>query len=49
MDAVSEEESAGTRVVKLVAVVALNSFHSGAKLSTHIGEKVSRSSKRVGF
>ena len=35
--------------IKLAAVVTLNVLHSGAKLSTHKGEKVSQSRKGVRF
>ena len=42
-----EEECAGAGVVELPTIVALDGFHGGTKLSTHIGEEVSQSSKGV--
>ena len=47
MCAVGKEECAGAGVVKLPTVVALDSLHGGAELSTHVGKEVSQSSKGV--
>jgi hypothetical protein len=47
--AMGEEERAGRGVIKLTAVVALDSLHGSAKLSTHVGKKVRNSGKSVGF
>jgi hypothetical protein len=42
-----EEESAGAGVVKLVAVITLNSLDGNAKLGMHIGEEISKGGKSV--
>ena len=42
-----EEERAGASVVKLPTIVALDGLHGGTKLSMHIGEEVSQSSKGI--
>ena len=44
---VSEEECAGTKVVKLTAVVALDCFDGGAEQGSHIGKEVSESRECV--
>ena len=44
---VSEEECAGTKVVKLAVVIALDSLDGGAKLSRHVGKEISQSSVGV--
>ena len=49
MNAVGEEEGASARVVKLMPVVALDSFHRDAKLCVHIREKVCQCGKGVRF
>ena len=41
MNALGEEEVAGTRVVKLSPVVALYRFYAGAKLSGGMGDELS--------
>ena len=45
--ATGEEERAGTKVVKLAVVIALDFLDSGAKLSRHIGKEISQSSVGV--
>ena len=47
MCAMGEEECAGAGVVELPTIVALDGLHGGTKLSTHIGEEVSQSSKGI--
>ena len=44
-----EEEHAGARVVKLFSIVALDALNGAAELGGHVGEKVSQSSKSLGF
>jgi len=44
---VSEEECAGTKVVKLAAVVALDCFDGGAEQGSHIEKEVSESRECV--
>jgi hypothetical protein len=44
-----EEERAGTGVIKLATVVALNSLNGGAELSTSIAKKIRQSRKGVRF
>jgi len=39
-NAVGEEEDARTRVIKLRAIIALNTLHSNIELGAHISEKV---------
>ena len=46
---VREEERAGRGVVKLAAIVALDSLHGSAKLRAHMGKKVSNSGESIGF
>ena len=47
MSAMSEEERAGARVIKLAAIVALNCLDGGAILSSHMNKEVSQSRERV--
>ena len=47
MKAAGEEESAGTRVVKLLPVVTLDDLDCHAKLCLYIGKEVSYSGKRI--
>ena len=49
MHAVGEEERARAGVVELLAIGALDCLHSGAKLSNHVGKKVSERRKCVRF
>ena len=49
LDAVSEEEGAGTRVIELAAIVALNSLDGDTKLCAHVREEVRKSRKSVRF
>ena len=49
MDAVGEEERAGARVVKLVAIVALNYLDAGAELGLHIGKEICQNREHVRF
>ena len=44
-----EEESSGTRVVKLLAVVALDGLVVCAELGCYIGKEVSKCRDRVRF
>jgi hypothetical protein len=44
-----EEEHAGTGVIKLATVVALNNLNGGAELSTNIAKKMRQSRKGVRF
>jgi hypothetical protein len=46
---VRQEEDAGGRVVKLMSIVALDSFDSPAELSGHIDKEIGQSSEGVGF
>ena len=43
MNSMSKEECAGTRVVELVAVVALNCLNGGAVLGGHMSKEISKS------
>jgi len=47
MNTSSEEERAGTRVVELLAIVALNFFDGGAKLGSGIGDEVRQRTESV--
>ena len=47
MNSMSKEECAGTRVVELAAVVALDRLDSGAILGGHMSKKVSECRKCV--
>ena len=47
MNASSEEERAGTRVVELLAIVALNFFDRGAKLGSGVGDEVRQRAESV--
>jgi hypothetical protein len=47
--AVRQEEDAGERVVKLMSVVALDSFDSPVELSRQIGKEIGQSSEGVRF
>jgi hypothetical protein len=49
MNTMGKKESAGAGVIKLVAIVALDSLDGGAKLSVHKGEKMSEGRKSVEF
>ena len=40
VDAIGQQESAGTRVVKLFAVVALNGLDGGVELGAHISKEI---------
>ena len=42
MSAMSEEERAGARVIKLAAIIALNCLDGGAILSGHMNKEVSQ-------
>jgi hypothetical protein len=46
---VREEERAGQRIIKFSAIVALDSFHGGVKLRTHISEKIRDGGESIGF
>jgi hypothetical protein len=46
---VGEEERAGRRIVKFMAIVTLNTLDGGAKLRANISEKVRKSGKCLGF
>ena len=47
MNASSEEERAGTGVVELLAIVALNFFDRGAELGSGIGDEVRQRAESV--
>jgi hypothetical protein len=47
--AVRQEENSGGRVVKLMSVIALDSFDSPAELSRHISKEIGQSSEGVRF
>ena len=47
MSATSQEECAGTGVIKLAAIVALNCLDGGAILSSHMNKEVSQSRERI--
>lgn len=49
MDAMGEEEGVGTRVVKLMAIAALNSLNSGTELCGNEGKEIRQSGKSVRF
>jgi hypothetical protein len=42
-----EEERAGTRVVKLSSIVALDRLERGAKLGRYIGNEISKRGKDI--
>jgi hypothetical protein len=46
---IRQEEDLGRRVVKLMPVVALDSFDSPTELSRHIGKEIGQSSEGVRF
>jgi hypothetical protein len=46
---VRQEEEAGGRVVKLMPIVALDSFDSPTELRRHIGKEMGQSSEGVRF
>jgi len=46
-NAIGEEEDARTGVVKLCAIIALNSLHNNIELGAHISEKIRKSGERV--
>jgi len=48
-NAFGKKESARGRVIKLMAVIALDGFYGAPKLSGDIGEKIRESGKSVGF
>ena len=49
MDALSEEEITGARVVKLFPVITLYSLDLGAELSGGVGDEVSKRAESVKF
>jgi hypothetical protein len=49
VDALSEKEIMGTRVVKLFPVIALYNLDLGAELSGGIGDEVSKHAESVKF
>jgi len=49
MNAPSEEERAGSGVIKLFAIVAVNGFDASAKLGGGVGEEVGDRAESVRF
>jgi hypothetical protein len=49
VDALSEEELTGARVVKFPPVVALNSLDAGTKLGGGVGDEISKRAESVRF
>jgi hypothetical protein len=49
MNTMGKKESTSAGVIKLAAIVALDSLDGGAKLSLRKGEKISEGRKSVGF
>jgi len=47
LDAVGEEEGAGSMIVELASIIALNTMNGDTKLRSHIGNEIRQGRKSV--